>query len=260
MTALAAEGVRLALGGRPVLDGIDLTFKGPGLIGVIGPNGAGKTTLLRCLAGLAKPDSGNVLADGQAISSLRPQERARRIGYLAQSPILHWPLTVGRLVALGRLPHLAPWARPGTNDQAAIDRALASTDLTDLVDRRAHTLSGGEFARALLARVIAGDPATILADEPTAALDPLHRLRILDLFRRLADSGQLIVIVLHDLTLALRFCDRVVLMNQGRIEADGPPDAIADDPALSRTFGVTFARPTWQGHDLLLPWRPEAQP
>ena len=260
MTALTVAGGRLALGGRPVLDGIDLTFNAPGLIGMIGPNGAGKTTLLRCLAGLIKADSGSVLIDGKAIASLRPQDRAQRIGYLAQSPVLHWPLTVGRLVALGRLPHLAPWARPGPDDQAAIDRALASTDLADLTDRPAHTLSGGEFARALLARVIAGEPAAILADEPTAALDPLHRLRILDLFRRLADSGRLIVIVLHDLTSALRFCDRVVLMDAGRIAADGPPAAVADDPALSETFGVAFAKPTWQGHDLLLPWRPKAQP
>lgn len=260
MTALIASDLRLTLGGRAVLDDINLTIDRPGLIGVIGPNGAGKSTLLRCLAGLTVPDSGRVTIDDTAIASLPMKHRARRIGYLAQSPTLHWPLTVGRMVALGRLPHLAPWARPGPDDEQAIDRALTVTDLTALVARTAHTLSGGELARALLARVIAGEPELILADEPVAALDPLHQLRILGLFRKFADTGRQIVVVLHDLTLALRFCDRAILLDHGRVAADGDPQAMAANPALSSAFGVEFARPTWHGRDLLVPWRPEAGP
>jgi len=260
MTALETRSLDVRLAGRPVLAGIDLMIDQPGVLGVIGPNGAGKSTLLRCLAGLLTADGGSVSLDGKAVTNVLPRERARRIGYLPQTPSLHWPLTVGRLVALGRLPHLAPWARPSHDDKSSIDRALQATDMTDLVDRTAQTLSGGELARALLARVIAGEPEIILADEPVAALDPLHQLRILSLFRKLADSGHIVILVLHDLTMALRFCDRLVLLDKGRIVADDDPTAMADNPSLGSAFGVAFARPNWHGKELLVPWQSENGP
>jgi iron complex transport system ATP-binding protein len=256
MTALAVQGLRVALGGKPVLDSIDLTIDGPGVIGIIGPNGAGKTTLMRCLAGLAATDHDAVRFDDRPLMSLPARDRAKRIGYLPQSPSLHWPLSVGRLVALGRLPHLAPWSPPQPADAQAIERALKATDLTGFTDRPAHSLSGGELARALLARVIAGEPDIILADEPIAALDPLHQLRILALFRHLANSGRTVVLVLHDLALAMRYCDRLMLLDHGRIAADGAPGALANSPALTDAFGVGFARPTWRGETVLVPWQP----
>ncbi|MEM7442868.1 MAG: ABC transporter ATP-binding protein [Pseudomonadota bacterium] len=260
MTSLSARDLRLVLGNRAVLDGITLAVDQPGLVGIVGPNGAGKTSLLRTLTGLAKPVSGRVELDGVPIASLSPRDRARRIGYLPQTANLHWPLTVGRLVALGRLPHLAPWAGPGAGDRDAIDRALKAADLSALVDRSANSLSGGELARALLARVIAGEPDLILADEPVASLDPLHQLRVMDLFRTLAEAGRTIVIVLHDLTLAVRFCDRLVLLDKGRIVADDAAESVAQNPALETTYGVQFARPVWADADLLVPWRPGLGP
>lgn len=260
MTALTAHGLSVTLGGRPILDGIDLTIDRPGVFGVIGPNGAGKTTLLRSLAGLQTADGKPVRLDGRPVGSLPARERARRIGYLPQTPNVHWPLTVGRLVALGRLPHLAPWSKPGPTDEAAIEQALTVTELTGFTDRVAHTLSGGELGRALLARVIAGEPEIILADEPVAALDPLHQLRILSLFKRLAAAGRMIVLVLHDLTHAMRFCDRLIVLDRGCVVADDEPNALTDDSALASAFGVNFARPTWQGTPLMVPWQPDNEP
>ena len=200
----------------------------PGRITAIcGPNGAGKSTLLSALAGLLAPDSGTVSLDGESLAALHPRERAKRIGYLPQDGEVAWDVAVKSLVALGRLPHRDPQSDRG---EKAIARAMAALDLEAFADRPVTKLSGGEKARVLLARVLAGEPDWILADEPLAALDLAHQLTLLRHLKAEADGGTGVVIVLHDLALAMNHADRVLVLDAGRLVADGPPgDALSAD-------------------------------
>jgi iron complex transport system ATP-binding protein len=205
---------------------------GPGEIAAIcGPNGAGKSTLLECLAGLLAPDSGAVALDGRPIGSLHPRKRAQAIGYLPQSGEIAWDLAVRNLVALGRLPH-------GDGGEAAVEAALAALDLAPFADRPVSTLSGGERARALLARVLAGEPGWILADEPLAALDLGHQLALIRHLRRAAEAGAGVVLVVHDLALAMNHAARVLVLDRGRLVADGPPEGALDPALIARVWGV----------------------
>ncbi len=202
----------------------------PGRITAIcGPNGAGKSTLLQCLAGLIVPDRGTLLLDGAPLPHGR--ERARRIGYLPQVGEVAWDLSVAGLVALGRLPH-------GDRGDAQVAAAMAALDLVDLAARPVSTLSGGERARALLARVLAGEPRWILADEPLAALDLAHQLALLAHLRRAADQGAGVVLVLHDLALAMNHADRVLVLDRGMLVAEGAPEAALSAATISRVWGV----------------------
>jgi iron complex transport system ATP-binding protein len=202
----------------------------PGRITAIcGPNGAGKSTLLQCLAGLIAPDGGQVLLDGAPLPHGR--ERARRIGYLPQTGEIAWDLSVAALAGLGRLPH-------GDRGEAPVARALAALDLTHLAARPVSTLSGGERARALLARVLAGEPEWILADEPLAALDLAHQLALLARLREAAEGGAGVVLVLHDLALAMNHADRVLVLDSGALAADGPPGEALSEDTIARVWGV----------------------
>jgi len=204
----------------------------PGTITAIcGPNGAGKSSLLAASAGILTPDSGSVKLDGEDFARLHPRQRARAIGYLPQQGELAWDLPVRSLVALGRMPY-------GDEDEAAVARALAALDLTGLADRRVMSLSGGEKARALLARVLAGTPRWILADEPLAALDLGHQLSLLHHARCAAEMGTGVVLVLHDLALAMNHADRVLLLDKGRLVADGPPDQALAEARIAQVWGV----------------------
>ncbi len=190
----------------------------PGKISAIcGPNGAGKSTLLSALAGLREPDHGKVLIDGMPLAGIASNERARRIGYLPQTGEVAWNLSVRHLVALGRLPH-------GDAGENAVSAALEATHLTEMAERPVSTLSGGERARALLARVFATDPQWLLADEPLAALDFYHQHEVLAALRAAAGLGRGVVLVLHDLALAMNHADRVLVLDRGRLVADGPPE------------------------------------
>ena len=220
------DRVSLALGGQRVVADISAELAG-GLIGLIGPNGAGKSTLVRAIAGLL-PSEGAILIDDAPVASLAPRERAQRIAYLPQGQAVHWPLTVERLVGLGRLPHLAPFARPSPIDEAAIENALTRTDLIGLRARSIDELSGGERARVLLARALAVEAPLLLADEPLAALDPAHQIEVMALLRAESTNGTTVIAVLHDLTLAARWCDRLLLVDQGLLVADGPAARGAD--------------------------------
>lgn len=253
MVTIRCAGLSVDLGGRRVLDGIDLTLAGGGLIGVIGPNGAGKSTLARCLLNLLRPGGGRVLIDGDDVAALRPSVLARRIAYLPQGQELHWPLSVERLVSLGRLPHLAPFSRIGAADTAAIEAALAETDTAALRDRIATELSGGERARVMLARALATGAPALIADEPLASLDPGHQIEVMDLLRGRARAGALVVVVLHDLSIAARFCDRLVLLDHGRIAADGDAASVLSDALLARVYGITAWRGADAGGALLVP-------
>lgn len=244
MTVLSARELSVVRGSRALLDRLSLDLGTTGSIALVGPNGAGKSTLLRLLAGLDRPDSGSVRLDGTDLGALSAVQRSRRIGYLPQHFEPHWDLTAGQLVELGahRLEGLGA---------AAIRNVLESHALRDLADRRWSTLSGGERGRVLLAMVLVGDPPLLLADEPAAALDIRHRL---DVAALLAARGRerLSVVVVHDLDLAFRFFDRVVVLDGGKVAADGPAAQLLHDERLDAAFGVRFERvATTAGYSLV---------
>jgi iron complex transport system ATP-binding protein len=187
--------------------------------------------LLSCLAGLLGADAGEVTFDGAKLPSLHPRERARRIGYLPQSGEIAWDVSVRNLVALGRLPH-------GDRGDAAIERAMGSCDLSSLAERACSTLSGGEKARALLARVLAGEPRWILADEPLAALDLAHQLALLATLKEAAINGVGVVLVLHDLALAMNHADRLLVLDRGAVMADGDPQMALSEAHIRDVWGV----------------------
>ena len=245
------DQVSVTLGGRRVVDGVSADLAG-GVIGLIGPNGAGKSTLVRAVAGLIVSE-GTILLDDKPVASLPLRERARRIAYLPQGQSVHWPLTVARLVALGRLPHLAPFARPGAEDAAAIEQALARTELLDLRDRPIDELSGGERARALLARALAVEAPLLLADEPLAALDPAHQIEVMALLRAEAARGATVIAVLHDLTIAARWCDRLLLIDRGRLVADGAPQDVLTAERIGSVYGVSAFIGEAEGQPLVVP-------
>lgn len=238
---LEAHDVSVSLGAGAararVLEGASLALHGGAITAIIGPNGAGKSTLLACLAGLRAPDAGEVLLEGAPLAAMPARERARRIGFLPQVAEVNWDIDVATLVSLGRLPHQGRWG-PGEADRAAVCRALEATDTARLAERVVASLSGGERARALLARVLAGEPHVLLADEPLANLDPRHQFESLALLRRIADAGAGVVLVLHDLAHALRIADRVVLMAEGRIVADDVPQAVLTPERIAEVYGV----------------------
>jgi len=243
MTDLTASGLTatgLTLPGR--LAGIDLALRAGEVTAIVGPNGAGKSTLLTCLAGLLLPAAGGVTSGGAALAGLPPRERARLIGYLPQSPEIAWDVTVETLVSLGRLPWqgaaLQRAQASAAQDQAAIDAALFAMDLGALRGRPVSQLSGGERARALAARVLAGEPGWILADEPLANLDLAHAAALVCLLRAQAQAGKGVVLVLHDLATAMNRADRVVVLDRGRVVADGPPEAALDGALIAAVWQV----------------------
>lgn len=235
---IAARNVTLALGGRSVLNAVSADFPKGGVIAVIGPNGAGKSTLLACLAGLRRPDSGAITLDGAAVEALAGRQRARRIAFLAQTPEIAWDVDVRAFVGLGRTPHLGAFG-PSLEDRAAIDAAIAAAGLERFADRAVTRLSGGERARALIARGLAGQSDWLLADEPLTGLDPGHALDALALFRHMAHGqGKGVIVTLHDLNLAARFADRVLVLNEGRLVVDGAPATALTPEILSAVYGV----------------------
>lgn len=238
MTTVTARQLAVVAGKSEILSDGNLTARAGRVVGLIGPNGAGKTTLLRAILGLAPLARGAVTVDGVDMSAAPAHRRARTLAYLPQGGVIHWPITVERLVLLGRLPHLEPWASPGEEDRRAVEAALAAADVSSLCVRLATTLSGGERTRVLLARALATEAPVLLADEPVAALDPYHQLTIMALFRRLAAAGRAVVVVLHDLGLAARYCDDLVLIAKGKTAACGTPTEVLTPQVLTEVYGV----------------------
>ena len=237
MSVLSCQDVRVTLGGRGVLAGIDLTFAAGQVTAIVGPNGAGKSTLLACLAGLRTPDSGAAHLDGQPVTAMPPRALAQRLAVLPQTPEIAWAVDARTLVGLGRIPFLG--ARGGgTADAAEVAQAMELAGVSDFAGRVVTSLSGGERARVLIARALAGEPEWLLADEPLSGLDPAHQLDVAGLFRVMALAGAGVVVTLHDLTMALRLADRVVVLAAGAVLADGAPvDALRPD-VLRAAYGI----------------------
>lgn len=243
-TTLSAQQVSFARDGNLILDNADLTLAQGELVGLIGPNGAGKSSLLRIMAGLQQPDSGQIYLSNEAhpqklLNDFSGRERAQLLAYLPQQETPAWPLQVEHLVGLGRAPWHKPMSGKSERDKQAIERALEITELQSLRQRIVTTLSGGELQRTLLARVFAGEPKMILADEPIAALDPYHQLHMMELLAEHAQQGGTVLAALHDLSLAARFCSRLVLLHHGKIVADGQPIDVLTTENLEQVYGIS---------------------
>jgi iron complex transport system ATP-binding protein len=233
---LEIDRVSVALARRMVLKDVSLSAAAGELIAVVGPNGSGKTTLLRAAAGLV-PFEGKIALNGRALGDMRLNERARTVAYLPQGSVFHWPLSVAEVVGLGRLP-MTRGAGLSDGDRAAVHAAMERTETLSFAARPVTTLSGGERSRVAMARVLATGAPLILADEATAALDLRHQIAVLDLLRRHTRSGGTVVAVLHDLGLAARTADRIVVLDAGRVVADAPPRDALTSARLAETFGV----------------------
>jgi iron complex transport system ATP-binding protein len=235
--SLSVENLRLVLGSATILDGVSASFAPGRVTAVLGPNGAGKSSLLACLAGLRAPTAGTVRLDGHDRAQGDARDLARRIGYLPQTADVHWDIDVATLVALGRFPYRGRWGST-PDDTAAIAAAMAATDVTALSTRTVNTLSGGERSRVLLARVLAGTPDWLLADEPLASLDPAHQLDVLDRLRGIAAGGAGVVVVLHDLNQAARVADDVLVLRGGRVIGFGAAETVLVPAVIAATYGV----------------------
>lgn len=234
---LKAEGLSVRLAGRMLFEALDAQFAPGKVTCVIGPNGAGKSTLMACLGGLRRPDAGQVRLGDTRVLGLSPAARARRIGFLPQTPEIAWPIDVEALVTLGRTPHRSSGRSPA--DRAAVSQAMEATQVSEFATRRVDTLSGGERARVLIARALAGEPEWLLADEPLTGLDPGHQIDACGLFRQLAhEQGYGVVLTLHDLPLALRLADCVLVLAEGGLIASGAPDAALTPEVIRRAYGV----------------------
>lgn len=242
---LSAQNVIFSRDGNLILNDASAGINAGEFVGLIGPNGAGKSSLLRILAGLQIPDAGviglslNGNAQLQPLANIPPRERAQTLAYLPQQEVPAWPLQVEHLVGLGRAPWHKPMSGKSPRDKQAIERALELTELQSLRQRIVTTLSGGELQRTLLARVFAGEPRIILADEPIAALDPYHQLHVMELLAEHAQQGGAVFAALHDLSLAARFCSRLILMHQGKILADGEPIQVLTTENLQQVYGIS---------------------
>lgn len=229
MTALTVENLTARRGRRSVVDGATLRIEPGEVVGLVGPNGAGKTSLMRAALGLLPAGGGSDLA------RLAPRDRARRAAWMPQSRDIAWPVSVEALVTLGRIPYLPG----GAEDRKAVEAALDRLGLSAFRARKVTELSGGEQALVLIARAVAQETPLLVADEPIAGLDPAHQIDVMELFADLARDGRAVWLALHDLALAARYCHRLILMDRGRIVADGAPREVLAADNLDRVFGIS---------------------
>jgi len=235
---VSVDGLRVRLGGATVLDGVDATVDRGRFVGLVGPNGAGKTTLLRAIAGAVVPDAGRVTVDGERIHDLSSKAASRRVASVPQDTTVAFGFDVRTVVEMGRNPHRSRFGGWADADAAAVERALDRTDTRRFADRGVDTLSGGERQRVLLARAIAQDAPVLLLDEPTGSLDINHQVRTLDLVADLVSEGRTALAAIHDLDLAARYCDELILLSEGRVVAAGPPGAVLTESAVQDAFGA----------------------
>ncbi|MGD9600142.1 MAG: ABC transporter ATP-binding protein [Steroidobacteraceae bacterium] len=233
---LQADRLTLRRGTRTVLKNVDVSFATGAVTAVLGPNGAGKSTLLMCLAGLLEPESGRVLLNEKTLGDISHAERAQQIAFLPQLPEVAWPIDVEHLVGLGRIPYQR--TASAEDNERAVRRAMEMTSTSQWAQRVVTELSGGERARVLLARVFANESRWILADEPFAGLDPSHQFEAAELLREFAGRGGGVLLTIHDLSLAARIADRIVLLHEGRVVADAAPEVALSVDNLRQVYGV----------------------
>lgn len=222
-----------------IVDDISLDVIAGEVLGLIGPNGAGKSTLLCAMAGLEKPSSGRVEIDERCISTYSAVERAQRIGWVEQLGEVNWPMSVERIVMLGRIPHLSAWGKPQSTDIDAVEWALERADCNTLRHRQVPSLSGGERARVLLARALAAEPSLLFADEPVSALDLGHQLKTMQLLSDYTNAHRSVLVIMHDLSLAVRYCHRLALMHEGQLVAVGEPASVLSNSNIAKVYGVS---------------------
>ena len=255
-TIAELTGVTVRLGKRDVLHNVSLSLATGEIVALVGPNGAGKSSLLKLLAGLLPPTAGTVSIDARRLPTLMPDEIARRVAYLPQARAIHWPMTVRAIVALGRLPHRASGTASPARDAEIVTAAMGEMDITTLSDRSVLALSGGEQARVLMARALAQQPRLLIADEPTAGLDLAHQLALMQTLRARAASGVTCIIALHDLGLAARFADRIVLLSDGQIVAAGSAEEVLTPVHIAAVYGVDMLVTSVDGIPVFVPRSP----
>jgi len=254
MNLIQTEGLKVSLDSVAVLQHVSFSLEKGEIVGLVGPNGAGKTTLLKLLTGALKPQAGRIEILGKPLREFSPQALARQLGYLPQEAEVHWPLAVERVVALGRVPHLMPWEDLTSSDEKIIEESMRATDTLHLKNRRVDHLAGGEKALVMIARLLAGEPKILLADEPVQGLDPSHALQVMELLRSVALGERGVVVVLHDLVLASRFCDRILLLHQGKIAAAGRPEDVFSPEHLKTSYHIEAKYGNGDGF-YVVPWK-----
>jgi len=238
MSLLIGTRLDYSIDGVSILEHIDIEVKTGELVGLIGPNGAGKSSLLRLLTGVEAVTGGEISFDQQPLSQWSLQQRARSIGYLVQGATAHWPFSVEKVVGLGRIPYQGWWQQASSEDAEKVEQAMAMTETLAYRNRIVTTLSGGEQTLVMLARIFATEPQLILADEPVAALDPYHQLHVMEILRNHAREDRAAVVVLHDLSLAARFCDRLYLLNHGKLHCSGSVEEVLTKENIAQVYGV----------------------
>jgi iron complex transport system ATP-binding protein len=255
--AVGFANVSASYGAREALSGVTAAFAAGAVTGIVGPNGAGKTTLFRTALGLMPLAGGAIHVLDKPLAQWSREGLARAMSYLPQGADAHWPVSARQLVSLGRLPHRGAFAALSAVDALAIDEALTRCDAGQFADRRMDELSAGERARVLFARALATAAPVLLADEPAAYLDPSHQLRLMELLREESARGTAVAVTLHDLALASRHCDEIIVLDRGRVAGQGAPQDALSDPLLARVFGIAALHvpDPAGGRAALTPWR-----
>lgn len=240
--AVAFENVDVRYNGRTALNGVTAALSEGAVTGIVGPNGAGKTTLLRAALGLLPLSGGAIRILNKSLTEWPRESLARAAAYLPQGGDAKWPMLARDVVLLGRLPHRAAFTGYSAADLKAVDDALARGDAEAFAARRMDELSAGERARVLFARALSTGAAILLADEPAAFLDPAHQLRLMELLREEARRGTAVAVTLHDLSLAARHCDEILVLHEGRLAGQGKANSALSDATLARVFGIAALR------------------
>lgn len=243
--AVVIDDVHVMLGGQPVLNGIDLDVKPGEVVGILGPNGCGKSTLLRCIAGVLKPAEGRVLIDGEDVAHVKPHLLARRLAFQSQENVAALGYTVRDIVGMGRLAHSAFVGSESAADRRTVQLCMQTLEVAEFADRPVEALSGGERQRVTIARALAQNPGCLLLDEPTNHLDVRHQFSVLD---QICQLGITVIVTLHDLQLAARVCDRIVLMRAGRVVALGTPEQTLTAERIAQVYEVGATVLKQSGH------------
>ena len=238
MSLLSGHNIDYRIEAIRILEDIDIQVEAGELVGLIGPNGAGKSSLLRLLTGVEACSEGEVRFEDKPLALMPAMQRAQRMGYLVQGAMAHWPFSVEKVIELGRIPYQKWWQQASGEDRQKVEAAMAKTETLAFRNRIVTTLSGGEQTLVMLARIFATEPELIFADEPVAALDPYHQLHVMEILRNHAAANRAAIVVLHDLSLAARFCDRLYLLNHGKLDCSGSVSNVLTRENIARVYGV----------------------